>query len=1206
MFLASYLKLTNLGSITSMIKKGLIFFLAFIGANFSVLSQEIEHDHSIHHAFIENKGQWHENVLFKTHFQGGNLWVQQGKMVFHLQDFSRLQAYHSRPKNGEDVSTYQQTVVNLNFPGANRVTMIEKSLETKEYYNFFQGNDREKWTSNVHGYGEAILKNFYDNIDFKLIEQESELKYEFHVQPGANPNIIKLQYVGQEKLSITKSGDLVVQTSLGKIIEQKPYAYQIVNGNVRKVACEFILTGTEVQFKLGEYAKHATLIIDPVLVFATYCGSVTDNFGMTATYGYDGTAYSGGVIYGNNYPTPDPNAYDVTSNITVPNTNTVTTDAFLSKYSSDGTTMIWTTFIGGGNNTTGTETVHSLICDQQNNVYMYGVTSATDFPIQGGYQPTFGGGTPLSVNFNGTNFQNVGTDIYIAKFSANGQNLLGSTYMGGSQNDGVNYKVTSGNYNNVAAYDSLTTNYGDQFRGEIMIDALGNCIVASCTRSTNFPVLNAFQSTNAGQQDGVIFKLSSNLSTLQWSSYYGGAQNDACYSVKIDSSLNIVFSGGTSSSNLSNTAGGWQSSYNGGISDGFVVKLNPSGASVLGASYLGTPNYDQAFFVEIDRNDNVYVLGQSRGGAFPVINTSFVNPGSGQFLIKLDPTLSSAVSSTVFGNGSGQLNISPAAFLVDICGNMYVSGWGANILQGTPLSGMPVTPDAFQATAPNGFDFYLLVVERDFGGILYGSYIGGSSAQEHVDGGTSRFDKNGVVYQSVCGGCGGLSDFPTSPGAWSSQNLSSNCNNLVFKFDFELIPNAEFTANNTIGCAPFTVTFDNFSTDSDSYLWDFGNGDTTSIIFEPTVTFDTAGTYQVYLYVTDSICLLTDSALLTIIVYDSLELTVTPDQELCEPIELDFTAFTNGTATEFIWSSNASFTDTLNANLSDSVLTITPSGTVTYYVMVSNGGCSLVDSVTVEFISSSLILSGNISICVGESTVITATNTNPNVTFTYVWSPDSILVSSPTGTSVTANPSISQYLFVTASVSNGCVVEDSILISVGSIPSGSVVASASEYVVPAGQTVTLFGQPGGLSYQWVPDAGLSSPTTQNTDAFIEETTLYTLFVTDGICTRSDTVLVKVYAFVCAEPYLFIPNAFSPNGDGDNDVLYVRGPAIKEMVFRVYDRWGELVFESFDRGTGWDGTFRGKMMDPDTYDYYLKAICIDDQESIIKGNVTLLR
>ncbi len=763
----------------------------------------------------------------------------------------------------------------------------------------------------------------------------------------------------------------------------------------------------------------------------------------------------------------------------------------------------------------------------------------------------------------------------------------------------------NGIYSDVTHYDSLTSNYGDQFRGEIMLDDAGNCIVATCTKSVDFPVQNAFQPTNAGKQDGVIFKLNTDLSSLIWSSYYGGSENDACYSVKVDSSQNILFAGGTCSNDLP-FINGWQNSNNGGTTDGFVVKLTPAGTATTNASYIGTSNYDQAYFVEIDRDDNVFLLGQSEGGLFPVNNAPYVNPGSSQFVIKLDPTLSSNLNSTVFGNGNSTRNISPSAFLVDICGNIYISGWGGNLLGSSPLSGMPVTANAFQSIPPSGYDFYLLVLEREMTGILYGSYLGGGSAQEHVDGGTSRFDKNGVVYQSVCGGCGGFSDFPTSPGARSSQNLSPNCNNIIFKFDFELIPEAEFLVDNNLGCASFQVTFDNFSTQSDSYLWDFGNGDTSTVIFNPVMVYDTPGVYQVYLYVSDSVCLLTDTAEITITVTDSLQLSTTVDQELCVPTQIDLTAYTNGTATTFIWSEDSNFPDTLNANIADSVFSVTPSGPTTYYVQVSNAGCSLIDSVVVDFIGSALILSADTEICLGEQTQVTATNTNPSITFTYVWSPDSVLVNPSVTNVVLVDPQVSQYIYVTASSNTGCVVEDSIQIFVGNIPNGAVVASASETLVPEGSTVTLYGQPPGYSYTWTPGEGVANVNAQNTEAIVDETTIYTLTVSDGICTKSDTVLVKVFEFICGEPYIYIPNAFSPNGDKENDILYVRGALVKEMVFRIYDRWGELIFESFDRTVGWDGTFRGVDLDPDVYDYYLKVTCIDDVETIIKGNITLLR
>jgi gliding motility-associated-like protein len=172
---------------------------------------------------------------------------------------------------------------------------------------------------------------------------------------------------------------------------------------------------------------------------------------------------------------------------------------------------------------------------------------------------------------------------------------------------------------------------------------------------------------------------------------------------------------------------------------------------------------------------------------------------------------------------------------------------------------------------------------------------------------------------------------------------------------------------------------------------------------------------------------------------------------------------------------------------------------------------------------------------------------------------------------------------------------------------GAVVAKASEYNVPVGATVTLSGQPSGLvSYNWSPPTDVTNPTMQSTKSTIEANTLFTLTGFDGVCKLSDTVLVKAYTFICEEPHVFVPNAFSPNGDNENDILYVRGQMIEGLLFRVFNRWGEMVFESTDRMIGWDGTFRGKPMDPDVYDYYLKAICIDGEESIIKGNITLMR
>ncbi len=1207
-----------------------IFILFFLVIN-SGVCQEIEHQHSIHHSFIENKGQWDKDILFQSKFSGGNLWIQQNRFLFHFQDRSLMQRAHMGGMKGNE-GHMRQAFVSVDFEGSNKVQNITKEMPTPNYYNYFLGNNPKKWASDVHGYGEATMDNFYNSIDLKLIENKNELKYEFHAKAGSDPSVITLVYKGQNKIFIDGSGSLIVETELGQFIEKKPYCYQIINGKILEVDGNFRLENNKVRFSFGKYNKSYELVIDPTLIFATYSGSVTDNFGMTATYAYDGKAYTGGTIYGNQYPAPDPNAFDVTSTFSTANAPSPQTlaaaygvsDVFISKYSEDGQQMLWTTFVGGGDSIQGTETVHSLIADEFDNLYLFGATSSTDFPIVNGYQTLHAGGTPFfDFYYNGVFFKTQGSDIYIAKLSSNGHNLLASTYIGGSGNDGVNtvdrtmtyLDAASGTFHfnsNGIIYDSITPNYGDQFRGEIMLDQNNNVLVASCTRSVDFPVLNAFQNTNAGKQDGVVFKLNNSLSTLISSSYFGGSQSDACYSVKIDSTDHIVFCGGTISNNLPVTPGIVQGTYGGGKTDGFVAKMNVAGTALQAVTYIGTNQADQAFFVDINRNDEIFLFGQSQGGTFPISNANFFNNNSNQFVCKLDPNLTTYLNSTKFGNGSNSALASPSAFLVDVCGNMYMSCWGGHIITGPQMNGMPVTPDALYPTSPNGYDFYLIVIDRTFDHMIYGTYLGGNQAMEHVDGGTSRFDKHGVVYQSVCGGCGsfgaGYSDFATTPNAWSSTNdCTTGCNNLIFKFDFGIIPHANFNVGDNLGCTDFQVHFTNTSTASDTYLWDFGNGDTSSIIFNPNIVYDSAGVYNVYLYVTDSICQLTDTAHIVITVTDSTKLSVSADIDICTPVPLNLEANSYGTATSFVWSSNINFTDTLNTNILDSTLNITPQGSTTYYVMVDNaGGCSKIDSVQVHFTSSDLILSGNDSICRGDTSLITALNINPSINFQYAWTPSSVIVTPSVSNTVLVDPDTTQYIYVTASASNGCIIHDSMLIAVSYINSANVIATASDTYVPDGDTVMLNGQPNGYTYLWTPSTGVQDPNAQHTQAIVSHTTLYTLQVSDGICMRSDTVLVKTFEFSCEKPFVFIPDAFSPNGDNINDILYVRGKIIKEMDFKIFDRWGEMVFESFDRAHGWDGTFRGKKLDPDVYDYWLKVTCLDGVEKLIKGNITLLK
>lgn len=1186
--------------------KQLILFILFISKFYFLNGQEITYIQSPQNAFIENKGQWDKKVFFKAKTENGNLWIQDRKFLFHIQDFSGLHESHGKTTNDNNKTEPKnyQTIVHLNFLNANPFQLTNKEEPTKHYFNYFIGNDQSKWTYDVHGYSSALFSTIYAGIDLKLIENNGKLKYEFHVQPQEEYNQIQLQIVGQDEVFISKNGDLHIKTIAGEIIEEAPFTYQIINGKIIPVKCEFQLSDRNIlSFKIGSYNVNETLIIDPTLVFATYSGSVTDNFGMTGTYAHNGDGYSGGTVFGNQYPTPDKNAYDISSNFTVNAGSYGITDVFISRYSSDGTQMLWTTFIGGGNNNQGTETVHSLIADKNNNLFLFGATSSTDFPIVNGFQANHAGGNP-GANFtsNGVYHLNQGTDLYVSKISADGHSLLGSTYVGGSDNDGVNY-------NAALSYDSLMTNYGDNSRGEVMLDENENCIIASCTRSTNFPTQNPFQANNGGNQDGVIFKLSNDLSTLMWSSYFGGSKNDVCNSVKVDSSYNVVFAGGTSSNNLPNTTGSWKSSYQGGVSDGFVAKISNDGQTLIQTSYVGENNYDQTFFVEIDASDNVYLYGQSRGGNFPVLNANFSNANSGQYICKLSPDLKTLQRSTVFGNSNLDLNISPSAFLVDRCGNIYVSGWGSSLFSGVGLAGMPTTPDALYQTAPNGHDFYLMVMDMNFDNLIYGSYIGGNLSDEHVDGGTSRFDRSGKVYQSVCAGCGKHSDFPTTLNAWSNLNLSDNCNNILFKYDFSLVPNSNFDVTYDNGCTNSTFTFTNQSSTYDEFLWDFGNNDTTSLELNPTRVFDSAGVYTAKLYITENNCNLTDSFQFVIQVYDTIQRDPLDSIHfLCDVNSIQINPNSYGTANDFIWSTSINFSDTINNSILDSSITIIPNiGSQKYYLKYTNGNCSLIDSTEIVLEDHNYTIEGNLVICpAGDTTQLSIINNSSN-SYSYKWFDSANIIGPDSLVSVKYSLNQNEYAVIQFTSQNGCIFKDSVLIQVGNLDTNSVKILVSDSLIPYNTSVKFTAVPSGVNYQWEPSNLVLDDKISSTESLkLKNDTEFTLKVKDGPCEKTDTVLIQVFEYICGDPSIFIPNAFSPNGDGNNEMVYVRGKMIDQMLFRIYDRWGNLMFETTERSIGWDGTYKGKKCAPDVYDYYLKVKCIDQVETEIKGNITLLK
>jgi gliding motility-associated-like protein len=1186
------------------------------------------------------------------------------------------------------------------FLGSNETDQFIPSEPYTHHVNYFLGNDPSRWRSEIRPSRELSMREIYNGIDLKLIESQGNLIYEFHLAPGAKPSDIRIKMEGIDNLHTDRYGNLVLPTSIAEILESKPMVYQIKGDRRWDIPAEFVIAGNTVSYAIESYDTNLSLVIDPELIFSTFSGSTTDNWGYTATPDKDGFAYTGSATYGNGYPTTT-GAYDVTfggPELFFP----VPGDVTLSKYDTTGTSLIYSTYLGGDS----VDIPQSMIVDDEGHLFVFGTTGSRNFPTtSNAVDGTFNGGNPVTPSF--VMYYEQGADIFVTKFTVNGSSLLSSTFLGGTGTDGLNMA------------DQLVYNYADEARGEINLDLDNNVIIVSSTSSTDFPgTSGSFQSTKADLQDGVIVKLNSSLSQILWSSYIGGLGNDAVFGVAIAQDNSLYITGGTSSSDFPVRTGAFQSNNAGGSCDAFLSHISADGKTLIHSTFFGTSSYDQMFLIQLDRDDHPHVFGQTEhsGGQY-IFNAAFNNTGGGQVLAHFRPDLGSRVWSTQFGSSPGVPNISPTAFLVDKCNSLYLAGWGGNLRgiagnSSSDVQGLPTTSNAIKSTTDAGRgDFYLCVLDADANTQTYGSFYGGNqgflSANEHVDGGTSRFDRAGKIYQAVCAGCGGQDNFPTypDPGAWSNTNNSINCNSAIFKIDFDLpVIIADFEIPE-IGCAPFTTKIKNTSViqNATTYLW-LLDGNQFSTIQNPTRTFTNSGTYTITLIISDpNSCNLHDTieksiqiksdtsyALPTYFVcvgqpvmigpnpddfpdYDKINIIWSPSNPLSNDkilnpiatvkndlnfilsigyldggcveqilikIDVDkfdiftsndtivcstFTPFTvSGDAdapnATYAWSDKGDFSNILSTD--KTVLlngdNLTRAINNFYFKATKPNGCSMMDTVQVTVSDYDIKLTNDTSICQDGTARIEALSQNPKNTFYYYWtlngfySPDNQDLLTDTNQNyleVSDRPSQTYYLQAISNVVFGCSMSDSVRVKVSSLSKSAVSATASKDTFYLGETVQLFGTPSdGYYHGWTPSTFLSDSSLANPTVQAKKAMTYTYTVSDRdtpICEFSDTVSIRPYEIICGEPEVFLPTAFTPNGDGMNDELKIYGRYLKSVELAVYDRWGKAVFQTNDKDFSWDGTYKGETVGNAVYVFYYEARCIDEQRIFRKGNITIV-
>jgi gliding motility-associated-like protein len=722
--------------------------------------------------FVENLGQWPSQVLFRADLQGGKLYVERDALVFQRYDRAKAQLWHHDVAEGDSLLMH---AYRMRFCNAAPKLHAEGEHLAPEFYNFIHGNNPAKWAFKAQAYASIWLRGLYPGVDLELSAEGNSLKYNLHLQAGVDPSRIGILYEGVGLPTIFK-GRLHIETALGAVQEHIPLVYNPEQGTGDAYEAAYMLKGDTVKFhiELPQRFK-GPLVIDPVLVFSTYSGSFADNFGCTGTYDDFGNAYAGGTVFDFGFPT-SMGSYQPRFGGGDPESRTGyggSRDMGILKFSPDGKRLLYATYLGGSSN----EQPHSMIVDPAGNLVILGSTRSADFP-------NTGKGWDLSHNGD--------YDIILAKLNASGTGLMAATFVGGSGIDGMlGDREPLPDANGIP----LMYNYADEFRGEVLCDSMGNIYLSSTSYSADFPLKNQVQ-TFAGNQDAVVMCMDNSLNQLKWSTCLGGTGYDAGYGLALGLNQDIFISGGTNSTRFPLPFQSFANTNRGGMADGFLVRLNRYTGVFQSGLFVGTPAYDQCYFVQTDTKGRPYVFGQTEGSWY-ISPGVFGNAGGGQFITRFRSDLSAIDLSTAFGSGGQVPNISPSAFLVDRCDRIFVSGWGGSTNSNVPKSqknrgntrNMPITPNAVQRTT-DGSDFYIAVLGRNFSKLLYGTYFGGIStrtidADEHVDGGTSRFDKKGIIYQAVCAGCGQNGLFPTTPGAYSRTNNSDNCNNAIFKIDFE-------------------------------------------------------------------------------------------------------------------------------------------------------------------------------------------------------------------------------------------------------------------------------------------------------------------------------------------------------------------------------------------------------------------------------------
>jgi Beta-propeller repeat len=647
--------------------------------------------------FVENHGQTDPRVDYYTVAQGAEIFLTAQGVTYALTTpgtlASTLNAPHSAQANATHpaatapTTTAQRWAVVVDFVGTNATTGPRGEERTSTVVSYFRGPESE-WKTGLLTYKRVVYADVWPGID--LIYEGTAagtLEYSLLVHPGANPQQIQLAYRGATSVTRTPSGQLEVNTPVGSLTEDIPYAYQEdAKGQRTPITSTYTLRAGATEetpvygFTLGSYDRSRMLVLDPVvLVYSGFIGGIGGDQGNGITVDSSGNAYVTGQTASDETSFPVTVGPDLTYNGSF-------YDAFVAKVDTIGEKLLYLGYIGGKGGFS--DVGQSIAVDQAGNAYVAGTTYAdeTTFPVTEGPDLTFNGGF---------------TDAFVAKVDASGTSLLYCGYIGGADSDGGN---------------------------GIAVDKAGNAYVAGGTSSneTSFPVTVGPGLTYMGLEDAYVAKVDASGKSLIYAGYIGGADEDEGASIALDSLDNAYVTGITWSTEASFpvTVGPDLTNNDFGThGDAFVAKVDDGGKTLIFAGYIGGMGQDKGAGIAVDSSGNAYVAGftLSSQATFPVIvgpDVTF-NGIADAFVAKVDASGKKLLYCGYIGGSDDDIG---RGIAVDSKGNAYVIGNTSSNQLTFPVMG---GPDLTYNGADDAF-----VTKVNVGGttLLYSSYLGGNDS----------------------------------------------------------------------------------------------------------------------------------------------------------------------------------------------------------------------------------------------------------------------------------------------------------------------------------------------------------------------------------------------------------------------------------------------------------------------------------------------